>query len=96
MQVNFDKVIKLANFAVQANLSVSHYSALFKTKTGYAPIAYFNQLKIHKACQYLQFTALRSKEIAYTLGIDYAHYLSRLFTKTMAVSPMNYRREKRE
>jgi AraC-like DNA-binding protein len=73
---------------------VSHYSSLFKKKTGFSPIDYFNHLKIQKACQYLQFTQLRIREIALKVGISDPLYFSRLFTQTMGYSPKEYRQHR--
>ena len=73
------------------NLSGSHFSFIFKKKTGFSPIEYFNHLKVQKACQYLLFTDLRVKEIADKLGIEDPYYFSRMFTKLMGMSPGTYR-----
>ena len=91
MQQNLDSVFTLKELAVFANLSSSHFSALFRTGTGYPPIEYFNQLKIQKACQLLLFTDQSVKEIAHELGVDDPYYFSRMFTKLMEVSPTEYR-----
>jgi AraC-like DNA-binding protein len=91
MQDHLEKNLTLADFARLVNFSSSHYSYIFKHKTGYSPIEYFNHLKIQKACQYLQFTSLRINEIAAKIGISDAYYFSRLFTKTMGFSPRDYR-----
>jgi AraC-like DNA-binding protein len=82
---------RLSEIAESVNVSVSHYSFLFRQKTGFAPMEYFNQLKIQKACQYLLFTDLRIKEIAQQLGIDDPYYFSRMFTRLMGLSPKEYR-----
>jgi AraC-like DNA-binding protein len=92
MQKKIHAVIKLSEFASFANLSVSHFSAIFKGKTGYSPIEYFNHLKIQKACQYLSFTDMPVKELAMNLGIEDQYYFSRMFTKLMGVSPTEYRK----
>jgi AraC family transcriptional regulator of arabinose operon len=93
MQENITTIIRLDDLAVRANLSASHFSAIFRTKTGYSPIEYFNQLKVQKACQYLSFTAMSVKNIAISLGIDDQYYFSRMFTKLMGSSPNEYRKK---
>lgn len=94
MQDHVDKNLTLQDFAGHVNYSPSHYSLKFKNETGFSPIEYFNQLKIQKACQYLQFTDLRIKEIAFKIGIHDAYYFTRLFGKTMGFSPKDYRRSR--
>ncbi|MBN8854581.1 MAG: AraC family transcriptional regulator [Sphingobacteriales bacterium] len=91
MQKNMDKMLSVDALADQVNISASHYSFLFKKNTGFPPIEYFNHLKIQKACQYLQFTEMRVKEIANKVGIEDPYYFSRLFTKIMSMSPKDYR-----
>ncbi|WP_235526157.1 AraC family transcriptional regulator [Pedobacter sp. Leaf216] len=79
MQEHLNETLSHSKLASSVNLSNSHYSAIFKRKTGFPPIEYFNHLKIQKACSYLQFTKLRIKEIAFKLGIDDAFYFSMFF-----------------
>ncbi|MDP9079217.1 MAG: AraC family transcriptional regulator [Bacteroidota bacterium] len=93
MQERLDVTLKLEDLAAFVNLSASHFSALFKSKTGHSPIEYFNQLKVQKACQYLSFTNMAVKEIALTLGIEDQYYFSRMFTKLMETSPTDYRKK---
>lgn len=93
MQQNIGKTLSLMDIAQQVNLSVSHFVALFRKKTGFSPIEYFNHLKIQKACQYLQFTDEQLKVIAGKLGIEDCYYFSRLFKKLMGVAPNDYRKK---
>lgn len=94
MQDNLHLPVTLESLAGSVHLSASHYSNIFRKKTGYSPIIYFNHLKIQRACQYLQFTTLRVNEIAMNLGISDPYYFSRMFAKLMGISPLEYRKKK--
>ncbi|MGN6540831.1 MAG: AraC family transcriptional regulator, partial [Ginsengibacter sp.] len=91
MQENIDKMLTLKLLAESVHLSASHFSFLFRKKTGFSPIEHFNHLKVQKACQYLLFTDLRIKEISDKLGMEDPYYFSRMFTKIMGMSPSAYR-----
>lgn len=92
MQDNLSASITLDNIAQSAHLSVSFFSRKFRQETGYAPIEYFNHLRIQRACQLLHFSKLRINEVASQLGIDDPFYFSRLFKKQMGISPVEYRK----
>jgi AraC-like DNA-binding protein len=92
MQQHLNQILTLTEIARSVNLSVSHFAAIFHKRTGFAPIEYFNHLKIQKAAQYLQFTEDRVKEIGNNLGIEDSYYFSRLFKKLMGISPNEYRK----
>ena len=94
MQQNIERALSLKELAAEANLSASHYAALFRKKTGYPPLEYFNHIKIQKACQFLHFTNLQIKEIAYKVGVNDPYYFSRFFSNIMGMSPMEYRNRK--
>jgi len=93
MRQKTESLLSLKELAENVNLSVSHYSSLFKNHTGYSPIDYFNHLKMQQACQWLQFTSLNINEISFRLGIEDVFYFSRLFKKTMGTSPKYYRQK---
>ncbi len=93
MQQNLSRQITLDNIAQAAHLSVSFFSRKFKQDTGYAPIEYFNYLRIQQACQLLHFSELRINEVASKIGIDDPFYFSRLFKQQMGISPVAYRKE---
>lgn len=93
MKKNIEEPLSVDGMAVVFNYSSSHFFSLFKRKTGYSPIQYFNHLKIQKASQYLSFTTLSVKEISFSLGFNDPLYFSRLFKKTQGVSPLQYRKE---
>ncbi|BAV06673.1 AraC-like ligand binding domain-containing protein [Filimonas lacunae] len=91
---HIDQPLTLGDIAQVCNLSPNHFTVLFKRKTGFTVIEYFNHLKIQRACQYLLFTDLRIKEIAESVGLPDQHYFSRVFKKVMGVSPLDYRQKR--
>lgn len=91
MQQKSHGLLSLGEMADFADLSTSHFSSVFRKRTGHSPVEYFNHLKIQKACQYLLFTPMTVKEVAQTLGMSDPYYFSRMFTKWMGYSPTEYR-----
>lgn len=89
---NVDGHINLNQLTHELNLSKSYLVHIFKENTGFSPIDYFIHLKIQKACQLLDTNILSVKQIACQLGYDDPHYFSRIFKKTMGLSPTHYRK----
>jgi AraC family transcriptional regulator of arabinose operon len=96
MKTHLESIFSVEELALKHHLSTSHYSRLFRQKTGNSPIQYFNQLKIHKSCQYLYFTDKNIKEIGSELGFNDQYYFSRLFKKLMGISPAKYRSKEKK
>ena len=95
MRENLQKPLKLNEIAHYTGLSTSHFSLLFKQKTGFSPLNYFNQLRIQSACHQLDFSTLSITHIAKMTGFDDPLYFSRLFSKIMGCSPTKYRKSKK-
>lgn len=95
MHENIERKLTLKDLASNAGLSASHLSAVFQKRTGYSPLRYFIHLKIQEACHYLDFTDLKINQICFKFGFEDPFYFSRIFTKTMGISPTEYRLEKK-
>jgi AraC-like DNA-binding protein len=88
---HLDEPLQVATLAAQANISASHFFALFKRQTGCAPIDCFIRLRMQQACRLLDETMLSVKEVAATLGYDDPFYFSRIFKSVNRVAPTEYR-----
>ena len=95
MKENMEKHLSLQDIADQIGYSPSHFSLLFKKKTGHSPLTYFNLLKIQHACFLLDTTDMKINQICYKIGIEDTYYFSRLFSKIMGMSPREYRKSKK-
>ncbi len=91
MEQNISRKMSLSEIAEEAGYSPSYLITIFSKKTGYSPLKYYSHLKITKACEYLDFSKLKIKEISFLLGYTDPYYFSKDFRKKMGISPRNYR-----
>ncbi|MEO8416180.1 MAG: AraC family transcriptional regulator [Ginsengibacter sp.] len=91
MKKNLSIKLTVNDMAGRVCFSASHFNKLFKLQTGYSPLDYFIHLRMQGACDYLNNTDLRIKEIASLVGYDDPYLFSRIFTKTIGKCPRNYR-----
>lgn len=88
---NLDKKLSLGKLAKEVGYSPSYFTTLFKKETNYSPITYFSHLKIVKACELLDYTNMKVKEVSFYLGYSDPYYFTKDFKKKMGLSPRNYR-----
>jgi AraC-like DNA-binding protein len=91
MVAHIDQPMQVATLAALANVSLSHFFALFKQRTGCAPIDYFTRLRMRHACRLLGSGTVSVKEAAAALGYDDPFYFSRVFKSVNNVAPSKYR-----
>lgn len=91
MKHNLHRSLTLAEIAAAASFSASHLHTLFKASTGYAPMEYFIHMKMQAAGKELFFSNRTVKEVAAQYGIHDSCYFSRIFKKTIGISPLEYR-----
>ncbi len=89
---NLHKKITLSQLAKVAGFSPTYFSTLFSKSTGYAPLSYFSHLKVLKACEFLDYTSAKIKDISLWLGYSDPYYFTRDFKNKMGLSPRNYRK----
>lgn len=81
----------VARSAKSAGLSVDHFSALFRSSTGYGPTDFFQRRRIHRSCTLLLNPSPSITEIAAELGYADAPHFCRLFKRYKAMTPSAYR-----
>jgi two-component system response regulator YesN len=88
---NYNEKITLESVSKACNLSIFYLSKLFKKNTGMNFIDYINLYKIEKAKQLLENTDMSIINISISLGYDESGYFSKIFKKTVGVTPSVYR-----
>ncbi len=88
---NLNRKLTLNEIAREVGYSATYFTTLFKKETNYSPLSYFSHLKILKACEFLDYTSMKIKEISFHLGYSDPYYFTKDFKKKMGISPRNYR-----
>jgi len=88
---SLNKKLTLKKIADEVGYSPTYFTTLFRKTTGYSPVSYFSHLKILKACEFLDYTHKKIKEISFALGYTDPYYFSRDFSKKIGLSPKQYR-----
>ena len=92
MNKNLNLKLSLTRISKEAGYSPTYFTTLFKKETNYSPLSYFSHLKIVKACEFLDYTRIKVKEISFTLGYTDPYYFTKDFKKKMGMSPRQYRK----
>ena len=91
MEQHVNQPLQVSTLAAQANVSPSHFFALFKQLKGCPPMDYFTRLRMRHARELLDTTSASVKEVAAALGYDDPFYFSRVFKSVHQVPPSRYR-----
>jgi AraC-like DNA-binding protein len=92
MMRHLNEPVRVSTLAAMTGLSPSHFFSLFKSATGFTPIAFFIGLRMQRACELFQNTQATIKEAAELVGYSDRYYFSRLFKQVIGVPPGEYRR----
>ena len=86
-----DKVT-VAELSEMYNMSEGHFIRQFKAYTGYTPLEYRASKIVENAKSLLSGTDMPITDISEALGFDDPLYFSRVFKKSVGVSPRDYRK----
>ncbi|WP_025852751.1 response regulator transcription factor [Paenibacillus ehimensis] len=91
MKSNFTKALSLQDVADHVAVSKNYFSEMFKRVTGQNFIDYLIHLRLKRSSVLLQTTALKVYEVAEMSGFNDVKYFSKVFKKTMKMSPAEFR-----
>lgn len=91
MYKNLGKNLTLEQIVEEFDLSKSYLNAIFQKHTQHAPMDFFINLKMKRACRLLRTTELYIYEVAQQLGYEDQYYFSRVFKKVVGMSPKEYK-----
>jgi len=89
---NPEAALSLGALARRVNTSPRHFARTFRAATGVAPGRYVEQVRLETARRRLEESELSVEAVAAACGFGSAGNFRRVFTKAMAVSPLEYRR----
>lgn len=87
-----EKEISNSLLAAAGGMSVNAYARLFKEQTSFSPRKYLIRMRVEKACNMLHHSGLSIDQIASACGFADRYYFTRIFTRTMKISPGAYRK----
>ncbi|QEC67312.1 helix-turn-helix domain-containing protein [Panacibacter ginsenosidivorans] len=90
---NYYNDISLDEISKIANLSPTAFCRLFKQRTNRHFVEYLNEVRISNACKFLLETNLNVSEIAFQCGYKTLSNFNKIFKKTTALSPKEYRQK---
>jgi len=84
--------LDVATLASEYGMSRTHFSHLFKARTGMSPAHFATEVRVHQATRLLLETKLPLKQIAMQCGFADANYFCKVFRRCQHLSPQSYRR----
>lgn len=91
MSKHLEENLTLEDIAAEFDLSKSYLNAIFQKYTQHAPMDFFINLKMKRACRLLRATDTYIYEVAQQLGYSDQYYFSRIFKKVVGMSPKEYK-----
>lgn len=91
VEEHYAEDVSLQEVAEKIGISAGYLSTMFAQNMDCKFVDYLNQVRIERACTYLEQNYLKTYEIAYRVGFRDEKYFSRVFKKVKGMSPKEYR-----
>ncbi len=86
--------LSVAQMAKMCGMSEVYFRKLFKKQINMSPLQYRNQLRLKRACTYLEYGNISVQEISDTLGYSTVSHFIKEFRTHYGCSPLKYRQSK--
>lgn len=83
--------LSLTEVAEKVGISGGYLSTMFTQNLKCGFVDYLNQVRIERACTYMEQNYLKTYEVAYKVGFKDEKYFSKVFKKVKGMSPKAYR-----
>lgn len=90
---NLNKEIDVAAIAKSYGFTPNYFRTLFKRATRMSPYDYIQRKRIDKSKVKLDLTSDSVQDIAFQVGFDDPYYFSKVFKKTVGMTPSEYRKK---
>jgi AraC-like DNA-binding protein len=84
--------LTLAGVAEKFNLSIAHFSRLFKKSTDLSFPRFINKHRVSAICQAMEQSDLNIAELAFSYGYENLSTFNRVFKENMGITPLKYRK----
>ncbi|MFV0399660.1 MAG: helix-turn-helix domain-containing protein [Oscillospiraceae bacterium] len=91
IEENYSNKLSLATLAEEIHVSETYLSSLFKKSTGMSPIQYITSIRINRAIDLLQNSAMKINDIAAIVGYPDQTYFTKVFKRVTGKNPTDYR-----
>lgn len=89
---NFNKNISIDEYALSLNITPCWLRRCFKKHTGVSPQRFLNDIRLSYARELLLTSDLKIAEISERCGYENPFYFSRIFTKNIGCSPIQFKK----
>ncbi|WP_375524784.1 AraC family transcriptional regulator [Paenibacillus terreus] len=91
LHAHYNEQISIEQLASMLGLDRKYVSALFKKELGLPPRQYLLQYRMNRACEMLREGRYTVGEVAHSVGYQDIPLFSKMFKKTMGISPKSYK-----
>jgi AraC-like DNA-binding protein len=91
IQRNYATQINLTQMCSEIGVSLSHLTRQFQTEKGLSPMKYLTNIRLKHAINLLLNTSLSINEVAEKCGYSCGNYFTKVFKKSLFLSPSEYR-----